>query len=65
MLQKIVGPLVQGNVVQKIVYPKKRVQQAGTILGQAHLKLKLELCFTLLKISCVKLIELVKLNLVW
>ena len=39
----------------------KSAQQAGTVLGQAQLKLELELYFTSLKIGCIKLIKLVKL----
>ena len=38
-------------------------KQAGTVLGQAQLKLELELYFTPFKICCIKLIKLVKLNL--
>ena len=36
-------------------------EQAGTVLGQAQLKLELELYFTSFKICCIKLIKLVKL----
>ena len=43
----------------------KRKKQAGTVLGQAQLKLELELCFTSFNICCIKLIKLVKLDLVW
>ena len=35
------------------------VKQAGTKLGQAQLKLELELYFTSFKICCIKLIQLV------
>ena len=37
-------------------------KQAGTVLGQAQLKLELELYFTSFKICCIKLIKLVKLK---
>ena len=37
-------------------------RQAGTVLGQAQLKLELELYFTSFKICCIKLIKLVKLR---
>ena len=37
-------------------------EQAGTVLGQAHLKLELELYFTSFNICCIKLIQLVKLS---
>ena len=36
-------------------------KQAGTVLGQAQLKLELELYFTSFKICCIKLVKLVKL----
>ena len=38
------------------------ILQAGTVLGQAQLKLELELNFTSLKICCIILIKLVKLR---
>ena len=41
---------------------RKQDKQAGTVLGQAQLKLELELYFTSLKICCIKLIKLVKLH---
>ena len=41
------------------------IKQAGTVLGQAQLKLEIELWFTKFKICCIKLIQLVKLDLVW
>ena len=41
------------------------LKQAGTVLGQAQLKLEIELWFTKFKICCIKLIQLVKLDLVW
>ena len=34
------------------------ILQAGTVLGQAQLKLELELCFTLFKICCIKPVRL-------
>ena len=37
-------------------------EQAGAVLGQAQLKLELELCFTSLKICFFKLIKLAKLS---
>ena len=37
-------------------------KQAGTVLGQAQLKLELEPYFTSFKICCIKLIKLVKLR---
>ena len=36
--------------------------QAGTVLGQAQLKLELELYLTSFKICCIELIKLVKLR---
>ena len=36
-------------------------KQAGTVLGQAQLKLELELYLTSFKICCIKLVKLVKL----
>ena len=42
-----------------------KIVQDGTELSQAQLKLELELCFTSFKICCIKLIKLVKLDLVW
>ena len=38
------------------------MKQAGAELGQAQLKLELELFFTSFKICCMKLIKLVKLD---
>ena len=38
------------------------MKQAGTVLGQAQLKLELELYFTSFKICCIELIKLVKLR---
>ena len=37
----------------------QKEKQAGTVLGQAQLKLELELYFTSFKICCIKLIQLV------
>ena len=39
----------------------KNKNQAGTVLGQAQLKMELELYFTSFKICCIKLIKLYKL----
>ena len=36
-------------------------KQAGTVLGQAQLKLELEIYFTSFKICCIKLVKIVKL----
>ena len=40
---------------------KNNLEQAGTVLGQAQLKLELKLYFTSFKMCCIKLVKLIKL----
>ena len=40
----------------------KKMKQAGAELGQAQLKLELELCFTSFEICCIKLVRLYQLS---
>ena len=40
----------------------KEEEQAGAELGQAQLKLELELCFTSFEICCIKLVRLYQLS---
>ena len=48
-------------LAQLVLFLSQEEEQAGTVLGQAQLKLELELNFTSFKICCIKLVKLVKL----
>ena len=50
-------------MVSSIILQTLSNKQAGTVLGQAQLKLELELYFTKFKICWIKLIQIVMLSL--